>query len=161
MYVIDTNFLGELTTTYPEDIFPSLWKELEMKLFVPGIYFHDEVHEEMKNWGHPRFAWYENLVRPSQRLSPDEAEILVYEEMTRWVSTEREPKYKPNAVNIFLDAADSWLVASAYRHKAKIVTNEKPAPNGKARVKIPDVAQHFDVECLEGIDFLRKLNISI
>lgn len=51
MYVIDTNFLGELTTTYPEDIFPSLWKELEVKLFVPGICFHDEVHEEMKSWG--------------------------------------------------------------------------------------------------------------
>lgn len=44
MYVIDTSFLGELTTTYPEDIFPSLWKELETKLFVPGICFHDEVH---------------------------------------------------------------------------------------------------------------------
>lgn len=161
MYIVDTNFLGTLAATYPDDLFPTLWKKLETPLFANDVFFHDEVHTEMKKWKHPRLNWYEHHVQGGQILMPDEKEVEVYAEVTNWVTTERMPKYKPHAVDDFLNAADSWLVSSAHRHRAKLVTNEISAPGGIKKVKIPDVAEQFEVECLTAIDFLRKLSIVI
>lgn len=78
MYLVDTNFLGQMASVYPQDVFPSLWTELETSLFSPEIYFHVEVHNEMKKWAHPTLDWYLKFLQPSQVLSPDDDELLAY-----------------------------------------------------------------------------------
>lgn len=161
MYIVDTNFLGTLATTYPDDLFPTLWEKLETLLFAPDVFFHTEVHTEMKKWKHPRLDWYEQHIRGEQILKPDDLEVEAYAEVAEWVTNERTPKYKPHAVDDFLNVADSWLVSSAHRHRAILVTNELSAPQGIKKVKIPDVAESFDVECLTALEFLRKLSIAI
>ena len=161
MYIVDTNFLGTLATTYPDDLFPTLWKKLETPLFAQDVFFHNEVHTEMKKWKHPRLNWYQNHIQGGQILTPDTKEVETYAEVANWVTTERMPRYKSHAINDFLNVADSWLVASAHRHGATLVTNENSAPGGMKKVKIPDVAAKFDVECLTAIDFLRRLSIVI
>lgn len=57
--------------------------------------------------------------------------------------------------------ADFWLFASAYRHGATIVTAEVGAPNGVKKVKIPDVAHHFNVPVITPLDFLHVLQVSV
>lgn len=161
MYLADTNFLGTLATDYPTDVFPSLWSNLSIPLFSADVYFHEEVDKEMAKWAHPQHTWYSSHVNQSHILTPDQAELDCYEEVTEWVTNSREPSYKTSAVDEFLLVADSWLVASAYRHGAIIVTNEVPAPQSKKRVKIPDVADHFSVPCISALDFLRALKIKI
>lgn len=160
MYLVDTNFLGYLETHYPSDVFPSLWKRLEDVLFSSSVYFHEEVDAEMKRWAHPRLGWYLKHLDASQVLSPDQEELQAYESVTQW-AVEHRPAYKPAAVDEFLNAADSWLVASALRYKATIVTNEVPAPESKKKVKIPDAAAPFGVPCITALDFLRVLNIAV
>ena len=115
----------------------------------------------MKRWNHPQYQWYSAHRLECQVLAPDEAEIACYGEVTGWVTQERFPPYKPSAVDEFLDVADSWLIASAYRHDATIVTNETSAPQSGKQVKIPDVAAHFSVECITALDFIRYLKIAI
>ena len=162
MHLVDTNFLGTLTTQYPVDIFPSFWDALaNSPLFSEQVFFHQEVEDEMKRWNHPQYHWYSARRLENQILLPDEAEIECHREVAEWVTNKRLPRYKPAAVDEFLDVADSWLIASAYRHGATIVTNETSAPQSVKQVKIPDVAEHFSVECVTALDFIRYLGISV
>lgn len=161
MFLVDTNFLGQLETIYPSDVFPTLWTQLEGRLFSPDIYFHQEVHAELKRWSQPRLSWYLQHVRCDQILEPDEEEFKALAEVNEWVANQRSPAYRTAAANKFLTVADSWLVASAYRHDATIVTNEKSAPLSVKNVKIPDVANQFGVSCIDTLGFLRALRISV
>ncbi|STC68528.1 DUF4411 family protein [Corynebacterium pilosum] len=161
MYLVDTNFLGELATLYPEDVFPSLWKALETTLFSELVFFHEEVDKELRAWKHPSLAWYEQHLKQDQVVQIDEGDFAVYAEVAQWVEEDRHPKYNSPAVDEFLECADSWLVAAAYRYKRAIVTIEVPAPGGKKKVKIPDVASHFAIECIGTIEFLRRLEVRI
>lgn len=161
MYLVDTNFLGQIASVYPQDVFPSLWTELETSLFSPEIYFHVEVHNELKRWGHPTLSWYLSHLQPPQVLGPDDDELLAFAAVSDWVVNKRKPVYTDAAIDEFLDTADHWLVASAHRHGAALVTNEVPAPEGKKRVKIPDAAAAFNVPCITTLEFLRELEVSV
>ena len=162
MYLIDTNFVGTVASVYPRDVFPSLWVQLEEPIFRGDSYFHKAVDKEMKEWKDPTLDWYLKHIDPQYIVSTDDNELALYTDVVRWVSDERQPRYKERAVNVFLDAADSWLVASALRHDAAIVTNEvRAAPDSRRHVKIPDVADHFGVRCIGLLAFLREIKISI
>ena len=161
MYLVDTNFLGQMASVYPQDVFPSLWDELETSLFSPGIYFHAEVHNEMKRWTHPMLNWYLEHLQPSQILSPDEDEVDAYNAVADWAVNKHVPAYTNAAIDEFLDVADPWLVASAYRNGATLVTNEIAAPDGKKKVKIPDAAAVFNVPCINTLEFLRELQVRV
>ena len=150
-----------MASVYPKDVFPSLWMEMETSLFSPEIYFHVEVHNEMKKWAHPTLNWYLNHLQPSQILHPDEEEVDAYKEVTDWAVNKRVPGYSQAATDEFVDIADAWLVASAYRHDATVVPNEVPAPQGTRKVKIPDAAAAFNVPCINTLEFLRELKVSV
>ena len=159
MFLVDTNFLGTAEALYPEDVFPTFWRELERTLFTSDVFFHDEVDTELRRWKHPRLQWYLNKVQPSQVLESDADELLTYEKVTSWAVYHHT--YKQSAATTFLHAADSWLVASASRHGYIIVSNEKPAPNSVSKIKIPDAAAAFQVECVNLLDFLRVRQITV
>lgn len=161
MYLVDTNFLGHLENFYPDAVFPSLWSQLVHRLFVPSVFFHHEVDKELQRWAHPRLDWYNAHVDQKQILGVDQLELDHYTDVTRWVANTRQPQYRSYAVNQFFSAADSWLVASASRHGASIVTAEVAAPDSVKKVKIPDVAQHFGVPVLTPLDFLQVLKVRV
>lgn len=160
MFLVDTNFFGTAETLYPEDVFPTFWRELERTLFTSDVFFHSEVDAELRRWKHPRLNWYtNNAQRPSQILHPDSDEINVYREVTKWADS--HPTYSQSAATAFLNAADSWLVASGARYGYAIVSNEKPAPNSVSKIKIPDAAAAFQVECVTLLEFLRIRQIKV
>lgn len=161
MYLVDTNFLGTLASVYPDTVFPTLWEKLEVALSSDDVFFHEEVDKELAVWGAPEYAWYQENIREDQIILPDQEEVDCYQEVVEWVALGREPKYQDAAVTEFLDEADSWLVASAYRYGATIVTNEVSAPNSLKRVKIPDVAVQFGVPCISALEFLQRLQIRV
>ena len=87
MFLVDTNFLGTAETLYPEDVFPTFWRELERTLFTGDVFFHSSVDTELKKWSHPRLNWYlKNVDQPKQILHPDGDEINAYREVTEWLS---------------------------------------------------------------------------
>ena len=161
MYLVDTNFLGTLASVYPDTVFPSLWENLEVALFSDVVFFHDEVDKELAVWGAPEYGGYQKNVRQDQIIYPDQKEVDCYHEVVEWVEFGRQPKYRDAAATEFFNVADSWLVASAYRYGATIVTNEASAPNSIKKVKIPDVAIQFGVPCISALEFLQRLHIKI
>ncbi len=161
MYLIDTNFLGELENLYPIDVFPSLWQELETRLFNDEVVFHIEVHDEIIAWGSPTTDWYAKNVLGSQILRIDDSSIEHYARVMEWVTEKRTPPYREAALDEFMDKADSYLVAAAVEHSAVIVTNEVRAQNAVKKVKIPDVACNWGIQCIKTVDFMRVLGVSI
>lgn len=115
----------------------------------------------MRRWAHPTLNWYLNHLQLFQILHPDEEEVDAYTEVTDWAVNKRVPGYSQAATDEFVDIADAWLVASAYRHGATLVTNEVPAPQGTRKVKIPDAAAAFNVPCINTLEFLRELKVSV
>ena len=54
----------------------------------------------------------------------------------------------------FLGGADPWLIAMAKVSGAKVVTHEEPVPPDSHKIKLPNIATIFDVECLDIFDLL-------
>jgi hypothetical protein len=66
-----------------------------------------------------------------------------------------------NPVHIanFLDKADPWLISKACVINATIVTHERLDPPNSKKVKIPNVAQHFGVECISTFTLLKEMKV--
>lgn len=60
----------------------------------------------------------------------------------------------------FPSVADYWLVAYALEHDHTVVTHEKPAPNAKHRVKIPDFCGALGVPWVGPFEMLERLGAS-
>ena len=161
MLLIDSNFLIAMESVYPQDIFPSLWDKLAAAFRTEPLVIHESVDKELTVWNSTVSRWYVGNTQGMAGRETDEAELEADTRVASWVEEERKPRYRSQAVDVFLDVADSWLVASALAHGDTIITNEKHAPQSVARVKIPDVATHFGVECLDTISFFRLLKWKI
>jgi hypothetical protein len=66
-------------------------------------------------------------------------------------------QYAPWHIQEFLGGADPWIIAHAKVLGGIVVTFEKSAPNSK-KVKIPDVAEKFEVKCIDLWSMLKELN---
>ncbi len=73
--------------------------------------------------------------------------------LTAWVSSR---DFTPAAISAFTgNAADYLLVAFAREHQHTLVTHERPDPNAKARVFIPDACNALGVEYADTFKMLR------
>lgn len=107
----------------------------------------------------------ENLVRWVRERVPDSFFLPVedgkvpgdYEQIMLWV--QRHPRYYDDAKAKFAAGADGWLVAYANVHGYTIATNEKPEPDSRTAIKIPDVCEHFRVPYVNTFDLIRTLGI--
>ena len=77
-------------------------------------------------------------------------------EINNWVMTNEQ--YSLTARQQFLRGADPWLIAFANVNSYTVATYEVSAPESKAKVKLPDVADQFQVTCLPPFEMLRSLN---
>lgn len=158
MYLVDSNIIIDGFRTYPPDSFPSYWQTIESFVAKKEFLFHEKVCEEILSQDDEKSAWLKALVPKTQWISRGD-ELESYRQLTRWVRVDRQPAYAPNEVRVFLNNADSWLVASAHAKGYTILTNETPATAKEKRVKIPDAASAFSVSCISNLKFLRKYNL--
>tara|TARA_Y100000310_G_scaffold215357_1_gene216305 strand:+ start:31 stop:288 length:258 start_codon:yes stop_codon:yes gene_type:complete len=69
---------------------------------------------------------------------------------------ESNAQYAPWHIHDFLDSAAPWLIAHAKILGGRVVTFETSAPNSK-KVKIPDIAEKFGVNCISLWGMLNEL----
>jgi hypothetical protein len=81
--------------------------------------------------------------------------VAALKSIADWVDANTH--YKRPAKSAFLDCADPWLIAAAVASKATIVTYEIRDPDNRSRIKIPDVAHAFNVDCIPPYAMLRVL----
>jgi len=145
---------------YPPDRFPTYWKVFEEFIADEKFFFHESVWDELQKHEDEKSRWLRKTVPTALKLSKDNDEIRSYAVVTNWARNERIPRYKSEAVRDFLGVADSWLVACAYARSLCIVSNATSNPRKITKVKLPDAAAALDVDCITGIDFLRREKIS-
>lgn len=161
MYLIDSNIIINGFHSYPPDRFPTYWQVFEKFITDEKFFFHESVWGELEKHEDEKSQWLKNTVPATLKLRKDnEAEIRSYAEVTDWVRNKRTPRFRSEAVREFLNVADSWMVACAHARSLCIVSNETSNPRKITKVKLPDAATALNVDCITGIDFLRREKIS-
>lgn len=157
-YLLDTNFfIQSHRTGNPLDVAESFWKKVKALAESKKIASIDKVKKEIYDSEDELKAWCAaNLANDFFR---DSSSVLnSYSQIAAW-AVSKSAQYKPQALNIFLDAdeADAWLVAYAFEQKLKVVTNEVSAPYSKNSIKIPDVCIAFGVPFLNPMEMFREM----
>lgn len=161
MYLVDTNFFIQAhRAIYPIGVFTSFWAKVKELAEAGKIISLDKVKNELyihedqiKNW------CASNL--PDDFFKDSTIAIDEYQAIAKWANSMAH-HYRSTAISGFLapNLADPWLVAYALKEGLSIVTYEKSEPQGKKRIKIPEVCNQFGVNYLNTVEMLVELGES-
>ncbi|MBO7462286.1 MAG: DUF4411 family protein [Bacteroidales bacterium] len=158
MYIIDTNIFITSKNTLPMDVWTTFWSVFGRIVNGGSVYSIEEVGKEINRGKDALTQWVKGNV-PKGFFIPLDADIMQkYSEILGWA---RSRQYTDAAINDFAQVADSYLVATAAVKGMTVVTYEKPQPNAKKRVLIPDVCNAFGVPYCDLNDMLRGLGETI
>ena len=127
---------------YGFDLAPSFWEFIERKVDEGVMRSPAAVYPELRD-GKDELAEWAKKMEHILFVDPDQEVQKKYGVIADYVQEHcRQPWGKE-----FLAGADAWLIAHASFSGGVIVTFEQPA--GKSPVvKIPDIANVFDVKCV-------------
>ena len=146
-YCLDSNaFIEPWTRRYPIDLFPDYWESLE-EMGDSGIVLATEevlkelekIDDGLKVWAKARPVIFRALDEPTQ-----ENVLTVLAEYPRLIDSKKNRSM-----------ADPFVVAQAMTSESIVVTEEIAAPGSKSP-KIPDVCNHFGIECVDVLTFMRN-----
>ena len=166
MYLLDTNiYIAFYERYYPQRNFPSFWEKLvqtfQQEVVVPRV-----VMEETK-----KSDWLNTYMTETCGVNP----IDHRQYWKQWDEVLKNVRNNPVYNNEALDSqngwsnetvADAWLLAIAKEEKYVLVTEEIKNVNlykgGPVRsAKIPDVAKDIGVECIDRLEFFKRIELSI
>jgi len=166
-YLLDANFfITSARNFYAYDIAPGFWRQMQKCLLYPEVVVIQPVVNEIKQ-DYEIGPWLKDI-RDFSAFSVKRKDIVeAYGKVIQYVST--CGFYSAAGIGSWmpLEIADPWLVAAAsVMGTAQIVTQEVPSKNlsikaKTKKVKIPDVASHFQVSCISMFDFMRKMEIKL
>jgi predicted nucleic acid-binding protein len=166
-YCLDTSvYIQAYKTYYAFDIVPSFWTALE-KLTNEGLicspvavyYEIAKIRDELSKWA--KIQHSKLFVEPDDRVNEILHQIADYSD---------ENYADAHWIRDFLGGADPWVIAHAKAHKLIVVTMEGLKPVEEVdvgtkkmigRIKIPNMCEHFNVNCITTFDFMRKLKIGL
>mgnify|MGYP004525425069 CR=1 FL=1 len=167
-FLIDANTLMTASRFfYAYDLVPSFWKTFEDEIKAGNIVLLDIVkaeidkgQDELKQWVSEREDVFEICNHVDPEIIPKYAEVMQYIQECGFYNEKGLNDWARNEV------ADPWLIAAAAAKGYKLITFEQSAgslnvKNKSGRVKIPDVAKHFDVEVHNLYHMMRQLKITI
>jgi len=110
------------------------------------------VFEELHSKEDPLSDWIEK--RERYFLDPENREQTAFSTIGSHVST----YYREEKVRVFLSGADPWVIASAMTNNLVVVSMEKRItnPESTSKIKIPNICDHFSVECISMYDCLLR-----
>ena len=167
-FLIDANTLMTASRFfYAYDLLPSFWKTFEDEIKAGNIVLLDMVkaeidkgQDELKQWISEREDDFEICNHVDPEIIPKYAEVMQYIQECGFYNEKGLNEWARNEV------ADPWLIAAAEAKGYKLITFEQSAgslnvKNKSGRVKIPDVAKHFDVEVHNLYHMMRQLKMTI
>lgn len=167
-FLIDANTLMTASRFfYAYDLAPSFWETFEEEIKAGNIVLLDMVkaeidkgQDELKEWVSEREDDFQVCNHIDSEIIPKYAEVMQYIQECGFYNERGLNEWARNEV------ADPWLIAAAVVKDYKLITFEQSAgslnvKNKSGRVKIPDVAKHFDVEVHNLFQMMRQLKIKI
>ncbi len=150
-YVFDTNSFRVLENYYPER-FPTFWENFDEAVEAGAVVSVREVYNEMERLA--RTPWILEWAKRHRAsfLKPGLGETQFVAEIFR------NPRFR-NLVGETQRlqgsaVADPFLIACARAREGCVVTEEALRPNA---AKIPNVCEHFSVECANVEGFLNRV----
>ena len=152
IYSLDTSALiAAFHERYPIENFPSLWRKIEElirngRLKMSQIVFDEAMRDtDIKQWCD------EYQLKPDFQVPIDE---LVQEQVSEVLS--EFPRLVDNRTG--KSGADPWVIALALTAENYIVLTEENPTDSKNRPKIPDVCDHFNLQCIKVVDLIKREN---
>ena len=155
-YCTDTSALIELHATYGSDVFVSLWQNVAELVKEGRLIAPREVLREIEKKDDDLLKWVKN-----------HRKIFREEEIEQIQSAQEILSDFPNLIDPAKETpdADPFVIALAIIENTKrqdflfkgqciVVTQEKPSR--RSRPKIPDVCQHYGIECISVAGLFRK-----
>jgi len=153
MYLLDSSVLIEAKNRYYAfDIAPGFWAWLDhahahgLACSIEAV--RDELlagNDELAEWARQHPDFFRAL---------DQGTTRHFGPLTAWAGSR---DFTPAAIAAFTgSAADYLLVAYAKEHEHVLVTHERPDPNAKARIFIPDACIALGVEYADTFKMLRE-----
>lgn len=148
VYSFDTSGLIDgLERLYPEDHFPSIWKEIETLVSAGRLKISEEVWEEAKKRAAVAQAWCARYL--ADILVPTDSRIAG--SVTTILSA--HPRLVMNMKG--RNRADAFVIAVALELKATVVTGEG-SDGTDNRPKIPYVCEQLGVPCYRFLDMIKE-----
>ena len=150
-YIIDTCSLTKMRHTYPEDVFPSVWKKLTdladngILLSAADVWEELNVFEdEISIWAKARVDFFCPLTTNIQFRATG---ILTSH---------------PGLLDLKKNksSADPFVISTALEFDCVVVTEERIG-NSPIHPKIPNVCKDLGVECINLLEMLRREGLSI
>lgn len=143
IFVIDTSSLKILVTHFYQERFPSLWEKVNKMIEEQGLISVREVkneiedygtHDILKDWAKDNKSFFHNTTNEEAQFMRRIFEVKHFQNNIAYRNRKRG---KP--------IADPMVIAKAYTHSGAVVTEEKHTPNS---AKIPNICEHFQIECI-------------
>lgn len=171
-YLIDSNsFMESAEKFYNYEIAPTYWIKLIDAASKKGcLYVLDVVADEISRGkdDDPLRVWFSENESSFNRISQSSDNMIVgiYAQVLQYV--QECGYYNEKALRNWSNdgIADPWLIAAAKVHDLVIVTFERrqgglSTTSKTGCVKIPDVADYFDVETISLYTMMRELGIRL
>ena len=141
-YILDTNVFRVLENYYPGS-FPSFWTSFDEAVAAGNIISVEEVYKEIENGSasDDLSAWVETNKAIFRTPTEDDLQFVA--------TIFEEPRFQSligqNQLLQGMPSADPFIIAAAKVVTGCVVTEERIKPNA---VKIPNVCDHFDIDCI-------------
>lgn len=151
MYLLDANiFIQSNRAHYGLDFVPAFWDWLDRSYAAGMVKSIKQVGSEIAAGHDDLTTWAANR---SNLFVPLDASCGPHlTAVAKWANNHH---FTQAAVSEFLSVADYQLVAYARAHDMTVVTMEKPDPQRKRKIKIPDACNAMGVKWAGPFDMLR------
>jgi len=160
MYLIDSNvFIAAKNSYYGSDFVPGFWDWIATQHQSTGLRSVVAVREELLAQEDELSAWARALPERFW-LEESEHDVEALREIAKWAMT-GDARFRQDARTDFLASADYRLLAQALAGGHSVVTHETAQPDGKKRIKIPDVCLAFNIDLREPFKLFSTLGLRL
>jgi len=135
--------------------YPGFWEWIDQQNRSGQVMSIEKVFEEISEKDDDLTKW--SKARADRLFLPiDNSTRSKSKDVSRWVLDMRKEGFSRRSVEKFTTKADYLIVAYAKVHGCIVVSEEvKVGPESK-KVKIPNVWEHFNLECIDTFEMLRR-----
>ena len=158
MFLLDANVLIEAKNRYYAfDIAPGFWQWLDRAHSAGLACSIEPVGAELRAGNDQLATWAAG--NPAFFRPIDQPTTTHFAALTTWAASRQ---YTPGALAGFTgNSADYLLVAYARAHQLTVVTHERPSPQARARILIPDACVAMGVSYADTFAMLRSTGATL
>lgn len=155
MYLIDSDvMITAKNFHYGFDLAPGFWQWMSQAHLDGKVFTVQAVVDEVIGAGDELSQWV--AAQPASfKLKPQPSDATALQTVSNWAVGAVGAPYRQGADQVFLAAADYFLVAQALSLGYTVVTGEQPAPLGISRIKIPDACAAVGVPWMSLFQMLK------